>query len=300
MERGAASLQRKGERIDTVDASDGDKLRSGARRDRASSAQSAVKAVQRRIGKMEKVEKPFEEEPFTLAIDSKKREGTVELSLDAVRAGYPDGIAVGPVSFRATMGTRICFMGMNGAGKSTLLKTVMGSIPPLAGSVEVTEGVRFGDMLQHHERADRESSAIDFFMEQTGSGIEGALHMLKKAGFTDQAVAQKIAGLSSGMRARLLFAVFMAQGVNVLVLDEPTNHLDIEAVTALKDMLKTYAGIVLLVSHNRWFLEDVSVDMYYDIADSAITRIADFEQYLKGMQARADTIVKRMRRTLRQ
>ena len=89
--------------------------------------------------------------------------------------------------------------------------------------------------------------------------------MLKQAGFTEQMMQGKIVGLSSGMRARLLFAVFIVLGVNVLILDEPTNHLDIEAVTALKELLKEYKGIVLLVSHNRWFLEDLAVGSYYMI-----------------------------------
>ena len=135
-----------------------------------------------------------------------------------------------------------------------------------------TEGVVLGDLLQQHERADREAKAIDFFITQTNSDEEEATYMLKKAGFGEQTIQQKVSGLSSGMRARLLFAIFIALGVNMLLLDEPTNHLDIEAVTALKEMLKKYTGIVLLVSHNRWFLEDLEIGSCYKVENSTIQK----------------------------
>lgn len=297
LERGVSSLRRKGERIDVTDSSDSDKTAAGFHRDRASSGQKQAKTIQRRIEKLEKVEKPFEDEPFILSIETKKG-GTAEITADEVVVGYANGVSVGPVSFRAKPGDRFCFMGMNGAGKSTMLKTIAGLLPPRSGSVEVTEGVLFGDLMQQHERADRGKNAIDFFVSETGTDTERGLHMLKRSGFTDQMVRQTVAGLSSGMRARLLFAVFMTLGVNVLILDEPTNHLDIEAVAALKDLLKTYSGVVLLVSHNRWFLEGLSVDTYYDIADGKVGRIKDFEKYLKEAQTRADSMVKRLRRVI--
>ena len=152
--------------------------------------------------------------------------------------------------------------------------------------------------MQQHERADRNERAADFFMRQTGGDHQKAMHMLKQAGFTEQMIQQRISGLSSGMRARLLFAVFTVLGVNVLILDEPTNHLDMEAVAALKELLKGYTGTVLLVSHNRWFLEELEIGAYYSIADGEMSRIRDFDKYIADIRDRAEQMVRRMRRVM--
>ncbi len=298
LEQAKRNLQSKGEKIDTIEASDSDKMAADAVRDRASAGQSGVKAIERRIQRLEKVEKPFEEDPFMLNIRARNTDGDIEITAKDVVAGYEDGVHIGPVSFTVKIGNRVCMMGMNGAGKSTLLKTITGVLKPLDGAVTVTDGVLFGDLMQQHERADRDEKSIDFFIHQTGSDHERGMHMLKQSGFTDQMIQQRIEGLSSGMRARLLFAVFMALGVNVLILDEPTNHLDIEAVAALKEMLKVYTGTVLLVSHNRWFLEEMKIDVFYDIADGSVQRIKDFDGYIAEANTRAERMVKRLKRVI--
>ncbi len=298
LERTKRQIQGKGGRIDAAEADDGDKIGAGAARDRASAGQRQARSIERRIQRMEKVKKPFEEDPYVLTISARQQDGDIEIAASDLVVGYPGGVRVGPVSFSVKIGDRLCLMGMNGAGKSTLLKTVAGMLEPLEGGISVSDGVLFGDLMQKHERADPGTVALDFFMQQTGGDAERAMHALKQAGFTDRMLRQRIAGLSSGMRARLLFAVFVALGVNVLILDEPTNHLDMEAVAALKDLLKQYTGIVFLVSHNRWFLEDLNVGTYYSIADSAAVRIPDFEKYLSDAQARAERMVKQLRRAV--
>ena len=297
LERTRKNLQEKGRQIDATDSSDSEKVGVGVRRDRASAGQRGVKALDKRIKRLEVVEKPFEESRFTLPVQA-RQEGDVEIAVSDMVAGYPDGVQVGPVSFTLKLGDRLCLMGMNGAGKSTVLKTIVGSLKPVSGDVAVRAGVLFGDLLQHHERANRDDVVIDFFIHQTNSDTEKAMHMLKQAGFTEQMMQGKIVGLSSGMRARLLFAVFIVLGVNVLILDEPTNHLDIEAVTALKELLKEYKGIVLLVSHNRWFLEDLAVGSYYMITQGEMRRIQDFKEYVAEAQEQARKMVRQMKRIL--
>ena len=293
------TMRAKGERIDATDSSDGEKIGVGEKRDRASAGQRTAKVVARRIAKMEKVEKPFEEDPFTLSIAARQAEGDTEIVLKDAVAGRGDTVRIGPVSLTVKRGERLCFLGMNGAGKSTLLQTVIGALKPAAGTVEVSEGIVFGDVMQQHERAERSVSAADFFIRETGSDTERMMHTLKRAGFTEQMMEQRIVGLSSGMRARLLFAVFAVLGVNALILDEPTNHLDMEAVSALKDLLKTYDGMVLLVSHNRWFLEDARIDAYYSIEDGAVNRVKDFQQYVNDAHTRAETMTRAMKRIVR-
>lgn len=299
IEKSSAAAAKQVEKGDALELSDSDKYIARAGMDKASASQRRAKVMKRRVKRMERVEKPFEEEPFTLSLEARQTEGDIEIALDEVVAGYTDGITLSPTSLTLKMGDRVCLMGMNGEGKSTLLKTITGAIPPVSGAVTKTEGVVVGDMLQQHERADREQKAMRWFIAQTDRSEEEAIYMLKKAGFNEQMMQQKVGGLSSGMRARLLFAVFIALGVNVLVLDEPTNHLDMEAVTALKEMLKKYTGIVLLVSHNRWFLEGLEIGSCYEIANSTIQKIEDIEQYVKTAQERAEGMMQRLKRVLR-
>ena len=299
IEKSSKATTKQVERGDALELSDSDKYIARAGMDKASASQRRAKVMKRRVKRMERVEKPFEEEPFTLTLEARQSEGDIEVVLNEVVAGYADGITISPISLTIKMGDRICLMGMNGEGKSTILKTILNTIPPIGGTITKTEGVIVGDLLQQHERADRDKKAIHFFREQTNKSDEEAIYMLKKAGFNEQMMQQKVEGLSSGMRARLLFAVFIALGVNVLVLDEPTNHLDIEAVTALKEMLKKYTGIVLLVSHNRWFLEGLEIGSCYEIADGAMQKIENIDQYVKTAQERAKGMMGRLKRVIR-
>ena len=298
LEASSRAAEKQVEEGDALELSDSDKYIARAGMEKASASQRRGKMLKRRIKRMKEVEKPFEEEPFTLALEAKQGEGDIEIVLEEAVAGYKDGIAIGPLSLNIQTGDRLCLLGMNGEGKSTVLKTITGIIPPLKGTVTKTDGIILGDLLQQHERADRGEKALDFFMQQTERNFEEGMYMLKRAGFAEHTMQQEIGGLSSGMRARLLFAVFIALGVNVLLLDEPTNHLDMEAVTALKEMLKTYTGIVLLVSHNRWFLEELEIGTCYEIAEGAMKRIKSFEAYVKSARDRAKQMTTQLQRTL--
>ena len=299
LEESSRAAEKQVEKGDALELSDSDKYIARAGMDKASASQRRAKVIKRRIKRMEGVEKPFEEEPFTLALEARQTEGDIEIVLDEVIAGYKDGVAIGPASLTLKMGDRLCLMGMNGEGKSTILKTITGMLPPLSGTVSRTDGIVLGDLLQQHERANRDEKARDFFMTQTNNNDEEAVYMLKKAGFGEHTMQQKVGGLSSGMRARLLFAIFIALGVNVLLLDEPTNHLDMEAVTALKEMLKKYTGIVLLVSHNRWFLEGLEIGSCYEVAGGVVQKIESIEQYVKTAQKRAEGMTGRLKRALK-
>lgn len=297
LERDRDELKQKGERIDAVQVSDRDKFASGVNRDRASGGQQRVRSIEREIRRLGSVKKPYEEGTFTMRIQPRHTEGACEIMLEDVVAGYrDDGVHVGPVSMTLQQGERLCVMGANGSGKSTLLKTITGMVEPLRGQVMLGDGVQVGDLMQQHDRVDQKQDPISFFMDQTSSTQERAIHALKRSGFSERMFEQPIAGISPGMRARLLFAVFADLGVNTLILDEPTNHLDTEAVYALRDMLRDYPGIVLLVSHNRWFLNQVRSDRYYHISDSTLHKIADFDAYIKEAADRAKKMTARLKR----
>ena len=183
-------------------------------------------------------------------------------------------------------------MGLNGAGKSTLLKTIAGRLPILSGKIEIGSGVKIGNMMQEHETLPRDKTLLEFLMERALISKQDSYSKLAKFGFVEAQVKSSISTLSPGGRARLLLAFFSAQSVNVLVLDEPTNHLDLEALEALEETLERYQGTILLVSHDRYFFEKTSLDYVYVLSDGILTKIPDYQTYVKSAELRAQKLLK--------
>ena len=134
LEASSQAAAKQVEKGDTLELSDSDKYIARAGMEKASASQRRAKIMKRRIKRMEVVEKPYEEEPFTLELEAQQTEGDIEIVLDEVVAGYTDGISIGPTSLTLKMGDRMCLMGMNGEGKSTILKTITGLLPPISGN----------------------------------------------------------------------------------------------------------------------------------------------------------------------
>ena len=275
---------------------DNDKLARGVRSDTASSSLKEIRKLEKRISRIDLVDKPFEDDIFSMAMHPKNTEDS-DIELEEVVTGYK-GFPVGPVNLTIPYGHRICLIGPNGSGKSRLLKTITKDLSASEGSVVVGDGVIFGDMMQKHERADRDKTVLELFSQEAGAGSEKTYHMLSKYGISHHLAGHKVGSLSAGTRARILFAIFAVLGVNVLILDEPTNHLDMEAIEALVQLLKEYTGTVILVSHNRWFVEKVEVDKWYEISEGSIKEIEDFAKHVQDSVKQADSMLKRLANNL--
>ncbi len=252
-----------------------------------------AKNIEKRIDQMDKIEKPIERDPFEIPLKAEVGSGTLDIRLVDVVAGYsPDGFTIGPVSFEARYGSRIGILGRNGTGKSTLLKTITGQLVAQSGTIEIGSGVKIGNMMQEHENLPRDRTLIEFLKERAGLREQDSYAMLAKFGFQEGQVKQTIGTLSPGGRARLLLALFSAQSVNVLVLDEPTNHLDLEAIKALEETIEAYQGTILLVSHDRYFLEKARLDSTYTLSEGVLTRISDYKTYVAQAEERASQLLK--------
>lgn len=271
---------------------DNDKFLRGFKRDRAAGSARVAKALERRIEQMEKIEKPVEREPLTIPLISDQNNGSLDLRIEKLIAGYPGGFSIGPITLDLRYGNRVGIMGLNGSGKSTLVKTISGVLPPLAGKVQLGSGIRIGNMLQEHESLLRESTPLEFLLEHTGTDLQRARAILARFGFEDQHVTSPIGILSPGARARLLIADFAARSVNMLILDEPTNHLDSEALEALEETLESYEGTVVLISHDRYFLEKSKLDFTYVLSDGSFERIPDYRTYVSEAEERAKKLLK--------
>ena len=253
----------------------------GFRRDRSRKSAKTARVVEKRLGKIEVLDRPEDKIPLNIKLAAKTEAGSQEIRLIDVVAGYaPQSFKTAPISLEIRQGNRIAILGNNGSGKSTIIKTITGELAPLSGTVEIGSGLRFGNLLQEHETLPRDLTILDFFMQKTGLDESMAFSELSKFSFHEWQIRQQIGVMSPGGRARLLLAVFAAQSVNVLVLDEPTNHLDIEALDALETMLEQYTGTVLLVSHDRYFLEKAKIGTVFVVEKGVLSKAGSLESYL--------------------
>jgi len=268
--------------------SDNDKFRRGFKRDRASKSGKAAKAIEKRIEQMEIIKKPIERDLFRIHIRPLKPEGSKDIFLKKIIAGYTDNdFRIGPISVTISYGNRVVVLGLNGSGKSTLLKIISGELKPLAGEVIVGNALVVGNLMQEHDNLPRGENIKDFLTRRSSLTVQEAYALATKFGFKAEEINKEIAVLSPGGRARLLFALFSALSVNVLLLDEPTNHLDLEALEALEEAVAHYEGTIVLVSHDRYFLKKFRASDTYLLSDGKLVRQQSFEAYLANVNQKA-------------
>ena len=207
------------------------------------------KAFEKKLATLERVEKPYEPWRLRLGLSPSSRSGDVVATLDraVVRRG---AFTLGPLSLEIAWGERIAIVGANGCGKSTLLDALLGRVALAAGSRQIGAGVVLGELEQTRERFGDAPLLAGFDLPP-----EDARTLLAKFGLGADDVLRPASSLSPGERTRATLALITALGVNCLVLDEPTNHLDVEAIEELERALDGYEGTVLLVTHDRTFLE---------------------------------------------
>ena len=216
-----------------------------------------VRQAERRLERLEEVEKPWRPWKLELAFSLATRGGDVVVRLS--RAVVARGeFRLGPIDVEVLQGDRVAILGPNGSGKTTLLRAIVGEVAPSAGSRWVGSGVVFGVLDQRRTLFDSDGSLLERFRSESGMDQAAARTLLAKFGIRGDDVLRPARTLSPGERSRAVLALLQAAGVNCLVLDEPTNHLDVEAIEELERGLAGYDGTVILVTHDRRFLEAFS------------------------------------------
>jgi ABC transport system ATP-binding/permease protein len=191
-----------------------------------------------------------------LAIGEGQRSGKLVCELTGVSKKFFDTEIVKGLDLRVSRGDRLGLIGPNGAGKTTLLKLILGTLPPDSGSVRLGANVQPAYFDQMREQLDPEKTVA----ENIESSLPGGKHVMSYLAdflFPPRRASSPVRMLSGGERNRLLLARLFSRPANVLVLDEPTNDLDIESLELLEAALQDYAGTILLVSHDRAFLDNV-------------------------------------------
>jgi ABC transport system ATP-binding/permease protein len=193
------------------------------------------------------------------------RLGRTVLNLHGVSKAYGEKVLVRDFSTIMQAGERIGVVGPNGAGKTTLLRMIMGTEAPDAGQVELGKNTRIAYFDQKREDLDPEQSVYDAAAAQDWVTVAGErIHLrsyLETFLFPVPQQRQKVRALSGGERNRLLLARLFLQDANLLILDEPTNDLDLVTLQVLESVLADYAGCVLLVTHDRFFLDKVATGL---------------------------------------
>lgn len=219
------------------------------------------------------------------------RMGKKTIELKSLSKSYGEQKLIQDFTYIFLRGERIGVIGPNGCGKSTLLKLILGQVTPDTGSVELGETIRIGYFSQDNSHMEENIRAIDYVREagdyvDTGEGKISAAMLMERFLFDGNMQWTPVGKLSGGERRRLYLLRVLMGAPNVLILDEPTNDLDIQTLRILEDYLDSFEGIVITVSHDRYFLERVAGRIF---AFEGQGRLQQYEGgYLDYLKARKE------------
>ena len=214
------------------------------------------------------------------------RLGRTTVELNNISKSYGEHVLFRDFSYIFLKTDRIGIIGPNGCGKSTLMKLIMGIEQPDSGSIEVGQTVKFGYFSQENENLDPKERVIDCVKDvaeyiRTDEGMITASAMCERFLFDSKMQYTRVDKLSGGEKRRLYLLKVLMSSPNVLILDEPTNDLDIVTLQILEDYLDSFAGIVIAVSHDRYFLDRVASRIFSFEPDGSIRQSeGGYEEYL--------------------
>ncbi|WP_411349594.1 ABC-F family ATP-binding cassette domain-containing protein [Paenibacillus sp. WLX2291] len=230
------------------------------------------------------------------------RLGKQIIELDHVSLTLGGRELIHDLTYHAVAGDRIGIVGPNGRGKSTLLNLISGKLQPSSGQIVTGQTVKFGYFTQEHQEMDENMRVIEYIKEAAevvktsdGSSITAA-QMLERFLFTPSAQWTPIAKLSGGEKRRLYLLRVLMSAPNVLLLDEPTNDLDITTLTVLEDYLEEFPGVVLVVSHDRYFLDRTCEKMFAFEGGGVVSihagNYSEYEERTGGQQLKTNDMGK--------
>ena len=210
---------------------------------------------EKRLEKIERLEKPQDESAIRFRFDIRRRTGEDVLMVDELSKGYDGRTLFQHVKMHLRAGDRVALIGDNGVGKSTLFKCLIGEEKPDTGTVRLGSGVDIGYYDQHQARLHPEKTVLDEvwddFRRLDQTEVRGALGLFL---FTGDEVLMPVSTLSGGEKGRVALTKLMLRNDNVLLLDEPTNHLDMDSREVLENALADFPGTILAISHDRYFI----------------------------------------------
>lgn len=229
------------------------------RRNRAGIKSHQVRSRQNMVDRLsEDIKNIHLEKNIKIAFSKNLKESNVVVEGENLTLGYSKPL-FGIKNFKIYRGDKVCLMGENGSGKSTLIKTILGLIPPIEGEIEIGKNVEIGYYEQSLQGLNLNNKLIDEIYFNSGiTSINQVYTVCAQFGFDEDDLEKKIEVLSGGEKSKVVLLKLFLKKPNFLVLDEPTNHLDIPSIESLKNALLDYDGTLLIISHDRYFLEDLT------------------------------------------
>ncbi len=257
--------------------------------------------VQSRIKQLEKVERVEIDErdrsAFHFRFIPAQPSGSYPVTVEGLSKAYGDHVVFSDATYTIARGEKVAFVGKNGAGKSTMVKCIMGELTDYTGKLALGHNVELGYFAQNEAQELRgDLTVYDTIDREAVGDIRLRLNDLLGAFlFGGEASEKKVSVLSGGERARLAIIRLLLQPANFLILDEPTNHLDMRSKDVLKEAIRNFEGTVIVVSHDREFLDGL-VTKVYEFADGRVNEhLGGIYDYLQTRRMQTLTELERSR-----
>jgi ATP-binding cassette subfamily F protein 3 len=251
---------------------------------KARQVQSRIKVLER----MDRIEAPSSSKTIRFGFPPAPRSGDVVVRMEGVSKRYGQREVFREADLLLRRGDRVAVVGPNGAGKSTLLGLITGRVVPDGGSVEIGHRAEMSHFAQHHlDALDPASTVLEEAERDAGPDVRPRVRtLLGSFLFEGDDASKRVAVLSGGEKARLALAKLLLRPSNLLLLDEPTNHLDLRSREVLEDALDEYEGTLVVVSHDRYFINRVATTIAA-VGEGRVERIpGDYDAWLEWRRAR--------------
>jgi ATP-binding cassette subfamily F protein 3 len=247
-----------------------------------------TKSRQKRLDKLQTVDKPRDEKTMALDFGFSGRSGEIAVRLKNAAKRFEDKTVFRDVNVEIRWGRRVALLGPNGAGKTTLLKLIAGELEPDEGTVWVGPSVRLVYFDQHQQTVTADKTPLSEIMDNSQMTLTEARNYLGRFLFVGDDVFKRNTDLSGGERSRLALAKLGLDAGNFLVLDEPTNHLDIAGVEELESALDQFPGTLLVVTHDRYFVSRTT-DSVLDVRNGRVKYYKlPYEEYVTQRESEVE------------
>ncbi|HRX08592.1 MAG TPA: ABC-F family ATP-binding cassette domain-containing protein [Candidatus Limiplasma sp.] len=245
----------------------------------------AAESRQKRLDKIERLEKPQEEHHVRFTFDARRRMGNDALDVKGLSKKFGGKTVFKDITFKLRAGDRVALIGSNGVGKTTLFKILNRKEAPDTGTVRFGTNVDIGYYDQHQQDLTLTNTVLEevwrTFPSMEQSRVRTALGQFL---FTGDDVFSKIGSLSGGERGRVALTKLMLRKDNFLLLDEPTNHLDMDSCEVLEDALDDFPGVIFAISHDRYFVNRFADHVMVMGNDGVTLYPGNFDDYLEARQ----------------
>ena len=259
------------------------------RRYKAGIKSKQARGREKQLSRVERLENVGFNKTININLNHAEQSGDIVLRVKDLAMSYGERVLFKDVNFTIYQGEKIGLIGGNGVGKSTLLKIILGQITPSFGTVEPGARVKISYFDQEHRGLNLQNSVLDEIFYNYDVNLNQARDWLARVLFIGEDVYKTIGDLSGGERARIALLKIIMDEPNFLIMDEPTNHLDIDSKNIVENLLNDFPGTVLVVSHDRYFLDSVC-ERIFELENSTITDYLGNYSYCREKKAQLERI----------